>query len=60
MCLTLALGPHQTGVLPTQVCDGGVAATQRRALAIARRLAALASSPLQNAPGRALIAGRAR
>eukprot|EP00964_Phaeocystis_antarctica_P080511 scaffold50284_cov70-Phaeocystis_antarctica.AAC.2 len=44
----------------TQVCNGGVAATQRRALVIARRLAALASSPLHDAPGRALVAGRAR
>ena len=44
----------------TQVCDGGVAATQRRALAIARQLAALASSPLHDAPGHALVAGRAR
>ena len=48
------------GILPTQVCDGGVAATQRRALAIARQLAALASSPLHDAPGHALVAGRAR
>ena len=48
------------GVPSTQVCDGGVAVTQRRALAIARRLAALASSPLHDAPGRALVAGRAR
>eukprot|EP00964_Phaeocystis_antarctica_P053034 scaffold31080_cov72-Phaeocystis_antarctica.AAC.3 len=45
----------------TQVCNGGVAATQRRALAIARQLAALASSPpLQDAPGHALVADRAR
>ena len=44
----------------TQVCNGGVAATQWRALVIARRLAALASSPLHDAPGRALVAGRAR
>ena len=44
----------------TQVCNGGVAATQRRALAIARRLAAPASSPLHDAPGRALVADRAR
>ena len=44
----------------TQVCNGGVAATQQRALAIARRLAAPASSPLHDAPGRALVAGRAR
>ena len=48
------------GLPSTQVCNGGVAATQRRALAIARRLAALASSPLHDAPGRALVAGRAR
>eukprot|EP00964_Phaeocystis_antarctica_P055267 scaffold32505_cov68-Phaeocystis_antarctica.AAC.1 len=48
------------GMPSTQVCDGGVAATQRRALGIARRLAALTSSPLHDAPGRALIAGRAR
>ena len=48
------------GMPSTQVCNGGVAATQRRALAIARRLAALASSPLHDAPGRALVAGRAR
>ena len=46
--------------MPTQVSNGGVAATQQRALAIARRLAALASSPLDDAPGRALVAGRAR
>ena len=46
--------------MPTQVSNGGVAATQRRALAIARRLAALASSPLDDAPDRALVAGRAR
>ena len=44
----------------TQVCNDGVAATQRRALAIARRLAALASSPLHDAPGHALVASRAR
>ena len=44
----------------TQVCNGGVAATQRRALAIARQLAALASSPLHDAPGHALVADRAR
>eukprot|EP00964_Phaeocystis_antarctica_P032296 scaffold18282_cov79-Phaeocystis_antarctica.AAC.8 len=44
----------------TQVCNGGVAATQWRALVIARRLAALASSPLHDAPGRALVASRAR
>eukprot|EP00964_Phaeocystis_antarctica_P013324 scaffold7297_cov69-Phaeocystis_antarctica.AAC.1 len=48
------------GMPSMQVCDGGVAATQQRALAIARQLAALASSPLHDAPGRALIAGRAR
>ena len=48
------------GILPTQVCNGGVVATQRRALAIARRLAAPASSPLHDAPSRALVAGRAR
>ena len=48
------------GMPPTQVCNGGVAATQRRALAIARRLAALASSPLHDALGRALVVGRAR
>ena len=47
-------------MLPTQVCNGGVAATQRRALAIAWRLAALASSPLHDAPGHALVASRAR
>eukprot|EP00964_Phaeocystis_antarctica_P044299 scaffold25457_cov82-Phaeocystis_antarctica.AAC.2 len=44
----------------TQVCNFGVAATQRRALAIARRLAALASSSLHNAPGHALVASRAQ
>ena len=54
------LGPHQMGMPSTQVYNGDVAATQRRALAIARRLAALASSPLHNAPGHALVAGRAR
>ena len=48
------------GKLPTQVCDGSVVATQQRALVIARRLATPASSPLHNAPGRALVAGRAR
>ena len=48
------------GILPTQVCNGGIAATQRRALAIARRLAAPAASPLHDAPGHALVAGRAR
>ena len=48
------------GILPTQVCDGGVAATQRRALAIARQLAAPAHPFPQEAPGRALVAGRAR
>ena len=48
------------GMPSTQVCDGSVAAAQRRALAIARRLAALVSSPLHEAPGRALVAGRAR
>ena len=48
------------GMPSTQVCNGGVAATQRRALAIARRLATLASSPLHDAPGRALVADRAR
>eukprot|EP00964_Phaeocystis_antarctica_P035614 scaffold20341_cov70-Phaeocystis_antarctica.AAC.2 len=55
-----SLGPRQMGMPSTQVCNGGVAATQRRALAIARRLAALASSPLHDAPGHALVAGRAR
>jgi hypothetical protein len=64
LCLALALALTRRGnafELPsTQVCDGGVAATQRRALAIARRLAALASSPLHDAPGRALVAARAR
>ena len=44
----------------TQVCNGDVAATQRRALAIARRLAAAASSPPHDAPGHALVKGRAR
>ena len=48
------------GMLSTQVCNSGVVNTQRRALAIARRLAALASSPLHDAPGLALVAGRAR
>ena len=48
------------GMPSTQVCNGGVAATQRRALAIARQLAAPASSPLHNASGHALVAGRAR
>ena len=48
------------GMPSTQVCNGGVAATQQRALAIARRLAALDSSPLHDAPGTALVAGRAR
>ena len=48
------------GILPTQVCDGGISATQRRALAIAGRLAAPASSPLHDAPGRALVMGRTR
>ena len=48
-------------MLATQVCEGGVAATQRRALAIARQLAAPASSsPLHAAPAHALVAGRAR
>jgi len=42
------------------VCNGGVAATQRRALAIARRLAAPASSPPHDAPGHALVKGRAQ
>eukprot|EP00964_Phaeocystis_antarctica_P024736 scaffold13865_cov71-Phaeocystis_antarctica.AAC.2 len=55
-----SLGPRQMGMPSTQVCNGGAAATQRRALAIARRLAALASSPLHNAPGHALVASRAR
>eukprot|EP00964_Phaeocystis_antarctica_P044082 scaffold25326_cov84-Phaeocystis_antarctica.AAC.1 len=48
------------GKLPTQVCDGSVVATQQRALVIARRLTMPASYPLHNAPGRALVAGRAR
>ena len=48
------------GMPSTQVCNGGVAATQQRALAIARQLAAPASSPLHNAPGHALVSGRAR
>ena len=47
-------------MLATQVCEGGVAATQRRALAIARHLATPASSPLHAAPAHALVAGRAR
>lgn len=55
LCLALTL----LG-MPTQVSNGGVAATQQRALAIARRLAALAPSPLDDAPGRALVAARAR
>ena len=48
------------GMPSTQVCNGGVAATQRRALAIARRLAAPAHPFLQDAPGHALVSGRAR
>ena len=48
------------GMPSTQVCNGGVAATQQRTLAIARQLAEPASSPLHNAPGHALVSGRAR
>ena len=48
------------GMPSTQVCNGGVAATQRRALAIARQLAVAAHPFPQDAPGRALVAGRAR
>eukprot|EP00964_Phaeocystis_antarctica_P069482 scaffold42236_cov72-Phaeocystis_antarctica.AAC.1 len=48
------------GMPSNQVCNGGVAAAQRRALAMARRLAAPANSPLHEAPGRALVADRAR
>ena len=57
--LPCSCGPDGNAPL-TQVCNGGIAATQRRALAIARQLAAPASPPPHDAPGHALVKGRAR